>query len=299
MTRRIALASCANLPDWEVDDEPLRAALRAEGAEPIDVPWDADVAWSAFDACLIRTTWDYHERQDAFVAWAERAERETSLFNPAALVRWNTHKGYLRHFEQRGIALAPTEWLARGAPADVAALMARHGWQRGFVKPQIGAAASGTLRFDADAAGLRAAQAHVDALLATHDLMLQPYLASVETEGELSAVWIDGAVTHGVRKVPVPGDYRVQDDYGAHDEPFAFDAAGRELVERILAALPFDESPLYARVDLLRDDDGALKLNELEIVEPSLFFRHGPAAAERLARALLQRVEARREAAAG
>lgn len=297
MTRRIALATCVDLPDWEVDDEPLREALRAYGAEPLDVPWDADVAWGSFDACLIRTTWDYWNRHDEFVAWAERAERETLLQNPAAVVRWNTHKGYLRHFEEQGIELAPTVWVARGQSIDVARTFAERGWTRGFVKPQVGASASGTLRFDADANGLRTAQAHVDDLLAAHDLMLQPYLASVETEGELSAIWIDGEVTHGVRKVPVPGDYRVQDDYGAHDEPFEFDADERALVDRVLAAIPFEDPLLYARVDFLRDGDGRLTLNELEVVEPSLFFRHGPGAAARLASSLLLRVETRRSAA--
>ena len=87
----------------------------------MDTPaWDApEVDWASFDACLIRTTWDYMERRDAFVAWAERLETQTRLFNPAATVRWNTHKRYLRDLEARGARLAPTVWLSRGDAADV------------------------------------------------------------------------------------------------------------------------------------------------------------------------------------
>ena len=124
--------------------------------------------------------------------------------------------------------------------------------------------------------------------------MLQPYRESVETEGELSLVVVDGEATHGVRKIPVPGDYRVQDDFDASDVPHEFAADERAaLLEVVVAAerelaMPTG-SLLYARVDVLRAPDGGLDLNELELVEPSLFFRHRAAAAERLAEALLRR----------
>lgn len=285
---RIALATCAQLPDWEVDDRPLVAELEARGVEVLEPAWDASgVDWSAFDACLIRTTWDYMARQEDFVAWAARVEQVTRLFNPAATVRWNTHKRYLRELEARGAPLAPTVWLDRGAAVDVAAMVRERGWTRAFVKPQVGASARETLRFDADRAGIAAAQAFLERTLAVEDMMVQPYLPSVETEGELSAIFFDGRYSHGVRKVPVAGDYRVQDDFGAHDEPYRFRGAELALAER-LAGLA--GGLLYARVDLLRDPAGQLRLNELEVVEPSLFFRHDEAAAGRLAAALIDRV---------
>ena len=287
MTARIALATQTNLPDWEVDDRPLHAALAARGAEVHHPAWDdPTVAWSGFDAVLIRTTWDYMERRDAYLAWAEQVATVSRLFNPPDVVRWNTHKSYLRDLEARGAALAPTLWFSRGATPDLSALVRERGWARAFLKPQVGASALETLRFTCDPTGLATASAHLQRTLATRDMMLQPYLAAVESEGELSAFFIDGQLSHGVRKVPVPGDYRVQDDFGAHDEPYTFEAEDRALVEGIAAlAGPL----LYARVDLLRDDGGRLCLNELELVEPSLFFRHAPEAADRLAEALLAR----------
>lgn len=285
---RVALATCADLPDWEVDDEPLREALRERAAVVDDVPWEARIDWSSYDGCLIRTTWDYMERWEGFARWADETARVTRLFNPPGVVRWNLHKGYLRELEARGAPVVPTVWLPAGEAVDIAALVAERGWGRAFLKPQVGASARETLRFDADAEGLARAQAHADRLLVREDLMLQPYCAAVETEGEVSAILVEGALAHGVRKVPVSGDYRVQDDYGAHDEPYRFEDAELALVERIAGLV--EPGLLYGRVDLLRADDGDLKLIELELVEPSLFLRHGQATATLLAEALTRRI---------
>lgn len=298
---RIALATCRTLPPHERDDLPLLAAFRELGVSVEQPNWDDPaVEWSSFDAVLIRTTWDYQTKHAQFVAWAERAATCTTVFNPAPLVGWNTHKRYLRELAEHGVPLAETEWFAAGHSHDLAAVVRRRGISRGFLKPLVGANAHNTLRFDARSeVELAAAQAHLASLTSRVDMMLQPYLESVEREGEISAIFFDGALSHAVRKVPAAGDYRVQDDWGAHDEPIVLDGDALDVCERTFAgmaacferrgwdiALPL----LYARVDLLRDAAGRWVLNELEVVEPSLFFRHGPAAAQMLAGALLRRL---------
>lgn len=302
---RIALATCSNLPRWEVDDRPLHAALAARGVEVALPVWDDPaVDWGRFDACLIRTTWDYMERLEAYLDWAARAAAASRLWNPLGVVRWNTRKSYLGDLAQRGVAVTPTVWLPQGRRADVAEILAERGWERAFLKPIVGATARETLRFAVDAAGVAAAQAHLDRLLPREGMLLQPYLARVESEGERSLVFLDGALSHAVRKVPMPGDYRVQDDFGARDEPTVPSAEELELAHRTLELV---ERPglwagsrsdrlLYARFDFLRDDRGRVLLSELELVEPSLFFRHAPEAAERLAEALLRRLGAAPEA---
>jgi glutathione synthase/RimK-type ligase-like ATP-grasp enzyme len=291
---RIALASCSDLPDWEVDDHALHRALEARGVEHAVLPWDAGVDWAGFDAVLLRTTWDYHRRHEAFVAWCAAVEGATRLFNPAAVVRWNTDKLYLRELAAHGVPLAPTVWIPRGSAPDAAALLGGLDWGRAFIKPIVGANASDTLRFSLDAAGLRAAQEHLDGMLGRTGAMVQPYLDAVEREGERSAILVDGQVTHCVRKVPAAGDYRVQDDWGASDGPTSFDQQDLEVVRGVLAAAavvcPEAADLLYARVDLLPGVDGAPVLAELEVVEPSLFLRHGPWCADRLADALLRRL---------
>jgi glutathione synthase/RimK-type ligase-like ATP-grasp enzyme len=298
---RIAVATCRTLPAHERDDLPLLAALRERGMHVEQPSWDdGAVDWSGFDAVLIRTTWDYQDRHAQFVAWAERVASCTMLFNPGPLVGWNTHKQYLRELEQHGVPLAETVWFAAGHEHDLAAAVHARGIERGFLKPLVGANARNTLRFDVgNREELGRAQAHLSRMTAGADMMLQPYLASVEREGELSVIFFDGTFSHAVRKVPAAGDYRVQDDWGAHDEPVALEPEAFAVCEQTFScmaacfqqrgwdiALPL----LYARVDLLRDAAGRFVLNELEIVEPSLFFRHGPQAPQMLADALLRRL---------
>lgn len=280
------------------DEEPLRSALRERGYEVVDPAWDADFEWSSCAAVLLRCTWDYHTRCGAFVAWCERTDRVTRLFHGPHIVRWNVDKRYLAQLAARGVPIAPTLWIDGRqvrepiGPIDERAIRAAlSGAQRGFLKPVIGANASDTLRFACDDAGFARALEHLRKTPGA--FMLQPYLDAVERVGELSIITVDGAPAHGIRKVPAAGDYRVQEDWGARDEPWQPDPAALALAECALeaAASILGERLLYGRVDLLQSDAGYV-LNELELVEPALFFRHSHATAERLAAALCERIEA-------
>ena len=299
---RVALATCRRKYAGEADDDALAVALRTRQL-PFERPrWDdPEIDWSRFDAVVLRSVWDYHDKPAAFVAWTDAVERVTRLFNPAPVVRWNSRKHYLRELEQHGVAIAPTRWLAAGERHELGAQCRALGvGGRGFLKPVLGANASNTLRFDLrKSQALPAAQAFLDEVGSTHAMMLQPYLASVEREGEYSLIYFGDALSHATRKIPVPGDYRVQDDWGATDEPWTPDEAALEIGARTLAALTtlartqawnIELPLLYARIDLLRDTSGAWVLNELELIEPSLFFRHDSAAAGRMVDALAARL---------
>lgn len=292
---RLALVTCHPFPEGVVDDEePLRAALRRRGTEVVEVPWDADVDWSTFDLALLRTPWDYQARPEAFLAWCERCARATRLVHDAAIVRWNLDKRYLRELAG-AVPVAPTAWIAAG-PKDLAHLRAEISKLDGVLgateellaKPVVGANAFLAARFPRTVEGLDRLATHV----AGRDFMVQPYLESVESEGELSLVWIEGVgVTHGVRKVPARGDFRVQEDHGARDMAWEPDLAARELADRAIAAAEARPALtgtriLYARVDLLVGADGYV-LNELELVEPALFMRHFPGVGEALAARVL------------
>jgi hypothetical protein len=285
---KVALVTARSVPDWEVDDGLLHNALLRRG-HTLQMPcWDdVRVDWSGFDAVLIRTPWDYTARWQAFVAWASRVDAATRLFNPAPILAWNAHKSYLRDLEAQGVPVVPTIWLDRGDDVDVRALCADVGWSRAFIKPAVGLSAEGTLRFDVGTAG-EAASRHVDAWLPRSELLVQPYLSSVEVVGERSMIVFGGERSHAVVKVPVPGDYRVQDDFGASDHAYEPTAPELQLVDAAMAALrALGHDALYARVDWLLDDSGRPCLNELELIEPSLFFRHGGRrAAQRLVAAL-------------
>jgi len=294
----LGLATCHNLPDWEVDDQSLFDALDELGIAFERPVWsDSTVDWSRYRAVLIRTTWDYQERQPEFVAWLRAVSEVTELINPSRVVEWNTHKTYLRDLEKAGAEITPTLWVDRGESINLSEALEAHGWERGFIKPMVGATARETLRFSRDEEGIAAAEAHLQRLLPNEGLMIQPYLASVETEGEYSCIDFGSRLSHGVQKIPVPGDYRVQDDFGATDKPHEFSPADQATIEEVRSALgrvleerfPGD-SLAYARMDFLRGPQGRLWLNELELVEPSLFLRHSPAAGMTLARVLVQRL---------
>lgn len=278
---RIALATAAEQVPTDQDDAPLLAALAHAGHEAELVPWDdPTVAWEAFDAVLIRTTWDYALRREAFVAWADRVEASTRLFNAAEVVRWNTHKRYLLELEERGAPIVPTAWLAQGDRVDLAALAAARGWDELVLKPAIGAGGDGIARVLP-----RDGQAVLDALTATGDAMVQPYVPTIATAGELSVILLDGEISHAVRKIPAAGGLLVQIEHGGIYEPLReVPAEAAALARWIVAAAGHDL--LFARVDLLVDEVGSWLVNELEATEPGLFMHLVPGSAERLVVAL-------------
>jgi hypothetical protein len=293
---KIALANQVDTSEFARDDEPYVEALAAIGVQVELAAWDdPEVDWSRFDLVQIRATWNYCERLPEFERWCQRVSRVSQLHNPAPLISWNADKRYLRDLETNGVPIVPTHWIEAGAQPDIAEALARFGTRRGFLKPTVGANASGTLRFNLEGDPSHAIEVHQH--LAKHGregaMMLQPYLDSVERSGELSLLYFDGALSHAVRKIPRAGDFRVQDDHGAIDAPAQPTEQqrrlGRRCIERV-HELPFmSELPLYARVDLMTGPAGQDWLGELELIEPSLFFRHDPGAAGRLASALLRR----------
>ena len=104
--------------------------------------------------------------------------------------------------------------------------------------------------------------------------MLQPFCRGILEKGEFSVVMWDGAPSHGVRKIPVPGDYRAQDDFGATDEPWEAPEEVVDIAKRAVAVAPGEWK--YARVDFLNDTELGWRIIELEMIEPSLFLRHCP-----------------------
>jgi UDP-N-acetylmuramate dehydrogenase len=295
---RVALATCATLPPWERDDAPLSVELEARGVAVIHPRWDDPHApWERCDLVIPRTTWDYQGRPEAFAAWLTRVSALSDLQNPAPLLLWNLNKTYLRDLR---CPTPPTEWLAQtppGAPTpsagDIAALCATRGWARAFLKPTVAANAHGTLRLNpSDPADLAAAAAHLAHWLPLREMILQPYNPLVETIGERSLIYFNGRLSHAVQKIPRPGDYRVQDDHGATDLPWEPPRRWLDICDKTLAHLPHLNStpPLYARCDMLTNERGDPELIELEMIEPSLFFRHDPLAASRFADAIVERL---------
>ncbi len=224
---------------------------------------------SGYDLVVVRSTWDYVPRREAFLAWAARCPR---LVNPAPVLAWNTDKQYLAELAAAGVAVVPTVYVRPGevyAPPDF-----EH-----VVKPTISAGSRDTGRHRA---GAPESAAHVAELQAAgRTAMIQPYIASVDARGETALIFFDGNFSHAICKGPLL-------ELGQPPKPGLFaretittrtpTARERALAERALAAIPGGKLP-YARVDIV-DESAVL---ELELTEPSLFFGADPAAADRFA----------------
>jgi glutathione synthase/RimK-type ligase-like ATP-grasp enzyme len=283
MSPAVTLATCRDLPDLHHDDGPLLEAL-ADRDVPVRVlAWDdPSVDWTASPLVVVRSTWDYVPRRADFVAWAARVGACTQLWNPAEVIAWNTEKRYLRRMAEAGVATVPTRWLRKGADVSLAAVLDESGWEHAVVKPAVSAGSIGTVRLHRRDAVRQ--QGHLDALLAEGTVLVQPYLRRIETAGEVSVLWIDGEVTHAVRKRPRSGDFRVQAEFGGTEEPVPLDpglvAAAEEAIRHI------EDGCRYARIDLVEGPAGERWLIELELVEPQLFLRHSPEATARFADAI-------------
>jgi glutathione synthase/RimK-type ligase-like ATP-grasp enzyme len=282
----MALVTCAAHPQLYADEQALVPVLARAGVTARPVVWsDPSVPWARFDRVVLRSTWDYFERIDEFMAWLERLERlGVPLVNSPSLVRWNLDKRYLAWLEARGIGIVPTEFVAAEARCDLVQLMRARGWPRAVVKPAVSGAAYRTHRVGlAEAAGL---QGEVDAILRGSALLVQPFVEEIVSEGEWSLVFLDGELSHAVLKTPAAGEFRVQSQFGGSFTPVTPTAEIVAAATAVLRALP--EAPLYARIDGVRRE-GRFLLMEAELIEPYLYSPAAPEALERYARVLARR----------
>ena len=285
-TRRLALATCEHLPGIHPDDVHLAAALAARGIEPVACTWsDPSVDWAGFDAVLIRTTWDYFQRYDEFLAWLDRLPVPT--INATPLLRWNSDKRYLLDLASHGVDIVP----AQVAPAaDLGMLLAAMAGQDLVIKPTVSGGAWHTVR---GTAGDPDFEREVAALPRTLDYLVQAFVPEIARDGEWSLLFFDGDYSHAVLKRAASGDFRVQSQFGgsveALEPPAELLSSARDALAAV-AALGFRDHA-YARVDGVVVG-GRFRLMELEMIEPALFLAQRPDAAERFANVLRQRLGA-------
>ena len=301
MTARVALVTAREALALDDDMPPLVLALRNLGAR-VDTPcWDdPEVDWGDYDVAVLRSTWDYADRLDEFLDWAERCAAQTRLVNSPAVVRWNTDKHYLVHLAHAGVPVVPTLFVEPGMDARVElgrflgsasgafTVGANVAFGQFVAKPTIGAGSRDAARYRREERDR--AEAHVERLLAAgRSVMLQPYLDRVDDHGETAVIYIGGRYSHAIRKGAL---LRLDDGFVSglfapeQISPREPDDDERRVAEAAFRACSLDD-PLYARMDLIHDDRGRAVVLELELTEPSLFFLHAPEAADRFADALL------------
>lgn len=280
----IVLATSQNALELSEEDFTLVDALGVLGIEAKRVDWtDPDFHWAQASLVVVRTTWDYHLRVADFLAWAERVDVVTELFNPLSVLRWNANKRYLRDLSVADVPIVPTVFASAGA--DLSAIAEDREWETVVIKPAVAAGAYQTLVFDLERESEKA-QAHLTRLTSSGEALVQPYLDAITVEGETSLVFFEGEFHHAVRKVPQVGDFRVQIEFGGKYSVVEPKAEQLDVASRAIAQAP--ELPLYARVDLV-DAGGSPAVMELELIEPELFFLFVPEASLTFADLLRQR----------
>ncbi len=246
---------------WQRDADMYRALF---GDDTVFTPWTDAGDLSGFALVMPLLAWGY-QRDPA--AWFQKLDlweaQECRFANAIRTMRWNTNKDYLIDLAQEGVAIVPTILATSLDPADISAARAQFGSDL-VIKPSISGGADGTYRL--------AAHDPIPFDVIEREMLIQPMMPAIATEGEFSLFYFEGALSHAILKKPSDGDFRVQEQFGGREVTIAAPSNAQSLAETALGALR--EMPLYARVDMVRGDDGDFRLMELELIEPSLFLSY-------------------------
>ena len=276
------------LPNWYAqqildDDALLIQALEKHGRRVTRVDWaDVHFDWECTRSAVFRTTWDYFHRFHDFSVWLDKVSAKTHLINGPSLIRWNWDKHYLQDLESKGIRIPETIFIERGDMVTLAELHLATGWDDTILKPAVSGGGRHTYRLNQ--ATMASHEQVFHDLLENEAMLLQPFQSNILTKGELSLIVIDGVYSHAIIKRAKEGDYRVQDDFGGNAHPH--DANTYEIAFAVHVVSVCDPKPVYARVDMIWDNDGLPSVSELELIEPELWLRYHPPAAVALADAI-------------
>ena len=266
MTNIAVLVPAPDYPEpwaWAYDVE--AAVLEHAGASVAAIAWTEADDLARFDLILPLVAWGYHLDYSRWLDFLDRAESDgLPLLNPPALLRWNGDKAYLAELGDAGVATVPTLAVESCCDADLEEARRRFSSEWLVIKPPVSASATGTHRLGptddlpADSRG--------------KPMIVQPLIVEIARTGEFSLMLFDGEFSHSVVKRPKTGDFRVQPHLGGVTLPSEPPPGAVELAKRALAEAPAKAT--YARVDIVPDDEGTLRIMELELIEPALFIDH-------------------------
>ena len=262
---------------WSYDIE--AEALERGGCTVVPMPWTEFDGPAGFELVMPLVAWGYHLDYPRWLALLDRAEAERwPMINPPALLRWNSDKAYLAELADHGVPTVPTLAVEACGDADLEEARRRFDSEWLVIKPPVSASATGTHRLGPlddlpeDSRG--------------QSMIVQPLIEEIARTGEFSLMLFDGEYSHAVVKRPKSGDFRVQPHLGGVTLPSAAPPGGVELARAALACAPAHAT--YARVDMVPNDDGALLVMELELIEPSLFLDDAPGGATAFTNAVLR-----------
>jgi glutathione synthase/RimK-type ligase-like ATP-grasp enzyme len=265
---QIALATCARLPNLTVNDQALIPVFNQKNVFAEAVVWDDPVIdWTQYDAIIIRNVWDYFEKYEAFLRWLNKIKTlNIKILNSFDTVLENSHKFYLRAFEQKGIAIIPTLFSEETNKMNSAQIQEK-GWGKFVVKPAVSAGSYLTEIFENTEDDFKKFEEKTQ----HGDWLIQPFMPEIVESGEVSMIFIGGKYSHAILKMPTNGDFRVQSQFGGQYSNYEPNAAILETAQGIISSL--NMPLLYGRVDGIIKEYQFL-LMELELIEPDLYFEH-------------------------
>lgn len=265
------------------EDNYVKEALEDLHLRVKKLAWDdSSFDWSTTKYILFRSTWDYFDRFDEFSNWLNKVSRQTLLLNSEKIIRWNIDKHYLLDLEQNGVHIIPTVFIEKGTQTSLLKLHLKNKWKDTILKPCISGTARHTYKLDVN--NLETYESIFQELIAGEAMMLQPFQNSIVEKGEISLIVINGKYSHAVLKKAKKGDFRVQNNFGGTVHGYTPTLQEISFAEN--AVKTSIEPPIYARVDITTDNDGYLAIVELELIEPELWFRNNPQAANQLAKGI-------------
>lgn len=280
---RCAFLTMSNLDGFFVYDNLVFEPMSKLGWQVEEIPWTAKTNWNDYDLVVIRSTWDYQNDFEHFLKILDEIDASNAqLQNSVEVVRWNINKGYLRDLSDRGVPIVPTMWLDHLTKSDVQQAQVQFEQDLLIVKPTVGANADDTFRI-----GLSDSETqNAFDVFKQKQLMLQPFMPSIVTEGEYSLFYFGGEYSHCILKKPAEDDFRVQEEHGGSLQTAEPNQQMRQAADATMAAI--EQSVLYARVDLVRSKLGedSFAVMELELIEPSLYFPFDKASPQRFAEAV-------------
>ncbi|MCH2224333.1 MAG: hypothetical protein MK066_06140 [Crocinitomicaceae bacterium] len=270
------------------EDGLVKKALERKGLKVHRTNWDdPNFDWSSTRFILFRTTWDYFDRFKEFSKWLEFVCTQTKLINPKEMIYWNIDKHYLQDIEKKGVRIPKTIFIEPKDSRSLHSIIDTLDWKEFILKPAVSGAARHTYRFTADTVAQH--ETTYKDLISEESMLLQEFQHNVLTKGEVAFIVFGGKYSHAVLKKAKPGDFRVQDDFGGslHDyEPSADEISFIE--EAIKACNPI---PVYARVDVIWNNENELCIGEIELIEPELWFRRNEKSADHCAQAIRNYIE--------
>src|ERR1051326_4518864 len=250
--KQVALITWAGLPEGAPSERLVVPLLGRQGVDARMLDWrDSSADFSRFDLLALRSCWDYHLRFKEFTEWLRRTVRIVRILNSVETVLWNSNKFYLRELCAQGIEIAPTCFVSSGEELGRRDLAEIESWPEIVVKPAVSASAHQTWRFDRRSIP---PPHRLKQMIGSESFLLQRFVPEIQTNGEISFIYIDGSYSHAVLKRPAQNDFRVQNEHGGSAELFGPSAALLQQADEIAAAVPQIRESLYCRIDAVQRD---------------------------------------------